>query len=88
MILLGVLFSNDVDERVMELVPSVEQIGGRHGRPDVAFGGGVVETRLHRQLVIVQILHPVQISGFFLRMSDRSSKWKLQVIRIYLKWKL
>ena len=68
------LFSEDVDERVMELVPSIKQVSGRHGRPDIAVGRGAVEARLHRQLVIVQILHPVQIFSLFLRMSNRSSE--------------
>ena len=50
----------------MELVAPVEERVGRHGRSDVARAGGAGQTRLHSQLVIVQVLHPVKVLRLFL----------------------
>ena len=60
------MLSDDVDERVMELVASVEKIGRRHRRPDIAGGLGAGQAGLHRQFVVVQILHAVKMLRFLL----------------------
>ena len=49
----------------MELMAPIEEICSGHRRPNIAIGG-VSETRLHRQLVVIQVLHSVQILGLFL----------------------
>ena len=69
--LLGMVLPDEVNEGVVESVASVEQIARRHGRTHIASGLGTRELRFHRQLVIVQVLHAVQVLGLFLR-----SNWK------------